>query len=364
MQITQTALDMPRDNINATLDPRRLSPKEIFCSLLAVTNGALYFYVSAAGTDNLRKLFHLEKESPEIDLMIYGFGIGASVCFASFSYLMLENISLRPKTVLSVGLAILSPIAASSFLTAGEEGAAFMGINKNAALGFGIFLYLFRMISMIDGVVKFSAKKDELIEQFLEVVHEKDIKNLVRVLITLYTALGFTVSATDSIYAAIALLVEKVHGDPVVGFSIPIAIISAVGALAIFPLIYNWTLRGLNQLTYGGKPDAAGVVKDITDKYTFIAIFAVLPVVLGSLGSVTASSGNMFSKLGVASDVIRVSSSIIYAICGGIPGLSTLTRAVPRVLSQCKCTFFVKSNSPQQTNLLDASKRLSLNGGE
>jgi hypothetical protein len=122
-------------------------------------------------------------------------------------------------------------------------------------------------------------------------------------------------------------------------------------------------LRGIKQLTYGGKPDANGEYKDPTDKYTYIAAAATTPVLLGILGSATSSTGQVFGKIGITSNVVRVSSSVIYSVAGGVPGLSTLFRGFSKMASLFSCCRKPPVDD-EESNLLHTKKSPSLNSGE
>jgi hypothetical protein len=322
-------------NINESfLDLGEDHKKELVYGAAAAVSGCLYFFIAAAGADNLKALFGLDDQDRGFIDFTYLLGAGAGVCFATFTYKVLVNLTLKPDSPLSKALALFAPISASSFLVAGMEGAEMIGLNPYVAVGIGIALYAYRTLSMVDGAVKFPEKAKELLNEWSKAFNEKDKPKMARLIVTLATSIGFSAAATDSIYAASSALLMRVGAVNLFAVSITSYITGTLGALGVFPLTMYWTFRGLNQLTGGGKPDSAGVEKDPTDRYTAIAAIATLPVILGSLGSVTAAHGEMLGRTGSLSTVIRVASSAVYAVAGGVPGLSTLFRAAPSTLSK------------------------------
>lgn len=347
---------MPKDNliINAGMDNNTKEKKEdviahpkwplkeLSLTALAATNGALYFFVAAAGAENYQKLFQLEKDSPSMKAILYGFGLGSSICFSAFNYMVFKNLTIKPTHAMSCILVGLSPISASSFLTAGKQGAEYIGLNEHLALGLGLAMYAFRMITMIDGDVKFPKKATELSLQIKNAMADRDYKDMIRMFITLYAALGFCASGTDAIYSTINLFMKSVfdinddHNAAVIVYTL----VAILGALGFFPMAYYWTKRGINQLTFGGKLDESGINNDPSDWNTIVAAASALPVVAGCLGSVTQSNGSVFGKLGTFATAVRISSSGIYAIAGGVPGLSTLSKNLTKGAIACRNRFF------------------------
>lgn len=316
--------------------------KEVLCALLGVVSGSLYFFVAEAGVDNIKNLFKISASDQSLNVLMYFLSAGASLCFATFTYKFLENISLKPKFALSYVLLLLAPIAAATFLIAGIEGASSVGLNTYFAIAIGLSLYAFRVLSMVDTINKFPEKAKELINELIDSVKTKNITMVLRLMITLFTAIGFSASSTDSIYAAInKILIECGLNDEkllvIAGY-----FFGAIGALGIFPLTMYWTYRGLNQLTFGGKLNENGSLKDPTDIYTVAAAIATVPVILGSLGSVTSANDQMFGELGEFSKITRIVSSITYAMAGGVPGLSTLFRSTSNSVLNCHSSLFHK----------------------
>lgn len=309
---------------------------------IALINGALYFFVSVTGGENLKNFLSLPDENA--NHFIYPLSVGASICYTMFVYKTLENLTLKPQSYAGWALTLLAPFAASSFFTAGLQGTEDLSISSSIGIPIGLVLFLFRCISMIDGSVKFPTRGLELISELKVAVYEKNKMEIARLLTTLYTALGFSLSTTDSIYASSNKLVTWAGVDsenPILKSACYVT--SAIGAIGTFPLAFYWTYRGLRQLTFGGNSDENGVVKDPTDIHTVTGAIATIPVTLGILGSATAATGKVFAEAGLFSSIVRVSSAFIYSIAGGIPGLSTLSRGISSklpTLSSCKSILF------------------------
>lgn len=300
--------------------------KFLLISTIAALNGGLYFFVATAGGGNIKKLFNLE-DNNAIDA-IYGVGAGASICYGMFVYKTLEFLTLVPKSGLAWALTILAPFAASSFLTAGIEGSDLLGLSKIGA-PVGLTLFLLRTMSMIDGSVKFPNRLREVTEAWSTAFNEEDYRELARLAITCYTAAGFSLSTTDAIYAASNKLLNW-FGMSSDNAALPMLcyVSSALGAIGCLPMSFYWTHRGMRQLTYGGKADDQAAIKDPTDRATAIAAVGTIPVTLGILGSATSAGGNVFGQLGIFATSVRISSSLLYSVAGGVPGLSHLVRSI------------------------------------
>lgn len=316
-------------------------------AVMALTNGALYFFVAAAGSENYQNVFDLEKDSPEMKALIYGLGLGSSLCYACFNYMMFENLTLKPKHPMSFIFAALAPISASSFLTAGQEGAKYMGIHSYVALGLGMSMYFFRMMALLDGDVKFPDRAKELKNQIQDSIAACDWKDMLRMAVTLYTALGFCISGSDAIYTAFNLFMKSAFDvqDEQRAIVITYSFIAVLGAMGFFPMAYYWTKRGINQLTFGGKTDANGVNPDPSDLHTIVGGMFALPVVAGCLGSVTQANGSVFGKLGMFATGVRLSSSALYAVAGGVPGLSNVSRKLTKAF--CSGGTDIESGAPE-----------------
>lgn len=307
---------------------------------IAIINGLLYFAVAVAGADNLQHLFQFNYAA-----LMYLISMGAVICYGMFTYKSFEYLSLKPQKFYAWCLAILSPFAACSFLTAGIEGASKLNIfNYQTIIIIGTLLFLMRTINFIDGAAKFPDRLKEIKSTTLHSFKKRNYKTLICSVIIIYTTLGYSLSTTDSIYTASvkissALGVMSMHSLSIVGY-----VSSAIGFFVGLPMILYWTQRGITQLTNSGMPDNHGVVRDPTDFYTYLGLCGTLPVILGSLGAATSSSAQVFGQLGLFSDIVRVSSSTIFAVCAGIPGLATLMRGFKylKVVRQTKPQYVIK----------------------
>lgn len=306
--------------------------------IAALISGGLYFFVAAEGAHNLGDAFNkwgLSVSNSTMEQLGKVLGVGASLCFTAFSYKVFSNLTLKPHSSLSWILSILSPFAASSFFIAGLDGSQYMGINNGLAVIIGLVLFVSRTVSMIDSSVKFPEKINELLNKLVNAIETKNWKNLTRLMVTFLTSAGFSLAATDTIYAAMTSILQGIGATPNKGVEVACYISGVLGAIGLFPLTLYWTYRGVNQLTYGGEPDENNINPDLSDRYTVAATLATAPVILGSLGTVSAAGGEMFSKTGSAAVVIRVVSSVLFAVAGGVPGFSTMFRAMPEKLKTC-----------------------------
>jgi hypothetical protein len=291
--------------------------------LVAATNGLLYVTVANAGGQNLK---HFLGFNSEVAISVLsGF---AGVCNALFYYKILEYLKLKPTTVLTTLLAGLSPISASAFLTAGIEGSAGIpGFSTKIDIAVGVSIYILRMIACVDGAVKLPGRMEELKSAWNTAWSEKDFKELSRLIATGLVSVGYSLSSTDAIYEASEIILNW--------FGVPTGTQTAVsyaagtlGGIGIFPLVLYWTHRGIKQLTWGGRANDTGANPDPTDRYTFLSLLPVTPVTLGIVGASSSEVGELFGKLGWSAEIVRLMSSSIYSIAGGVPGMSTLLRSI------------------------------------
>lgn len=298
--------------------------KNTAIATFSLLNGALYYFVTCAGIDNVKDLFHLDSS-----VALKVLGIGASITYAMFTYKLLENLTLKPKSPPSIILIILSPFAASSFFTSATQGADWLGIPFLVSVSIGLAMFLFRTLAIIDSSVKFPDKFNELVAAWREAVAHKDYAETTRFTIAALISLGVSLCITDAIYASVTTMgtfLSISHESLLLSIFSYVA--AGLGAVATIPISYYWTLRGIRQLTFGGKPNEHGVTSDPTDKHTIVAAIVALPVILGALGTTTSATGMVFGQLGMLSIIVRVVTSVIYALSGSTPGLSTLSRGL------------------------------------
>lgn len=297
---------------------------------IAIFNGAIYFLIAMAGGANLQRLFHFN------NIAILEFiSVGAALCYGMFTFKTIEFLTLKPKTLLSWCLAIFAPFAASGYLTAGIEGAnLFPYFSSQTALAFGLILFLLRSVNYIDGAVKFPDRLLHIKHSWMKAFLQRDYKALLCVAIVIYTTLGYSLSTTDAIYFATFKIAHLLQVDSPYMRYIAYTV-AGIGAIVGMPLILYWAQRGLSQLTNCNKMEKFAH-HDLSDIYTFLGLLGALPVILGSLGGATGINGEMFAKLGIFADVVRVTTSALFAICAGVPGLSTLFRQTSYLLRQKK----------------------------
>lgn len=302
--------------------------KGLICGALGLVVGGLYYFIAAEGASNLWGLFGVHHIGDVLKGISTFLDICAGACFASFTYLVFQHMNLKTNSALNIFFMLLSPIAASSFFTAGMAGAKLAGMSSGPAAFIGILLFVARALSMLDGSAKLSGKLQELAGEWSDALRDGENARLTRLVITGLTSLGFSAAATDAIYAASVYLFQTMGVQSASALSNLGYTFGALGAVGTFPLGLYWIYRGLNQLTGGGKQETHVSQRDITDRYTLFAALGTIPVILGSLGSVTAAGGHMLGTLGTFGKVVRVTSSVVYAVAGGVPGLSTVFRAM------------------------------------
>lgn len=305
----------------------------IICSV-SLINGALYFAIAMAGGENIERLFKITGNAA--NRAMFATSVGAGLVYTMFTYKTLEFLSLRINSAPKAIFSFFGPFSALAFLTGGIEGSSLLGLGYNTALGIGFSLFGLRIINATDASVKFPERISETKQAWNKAKHEHDYKEFVRLLVIGTGSVGYALSSTDAIYSATQTILKWFSASPSVneGISYTSSILGAIGTL---PLVFYWGHRGLRQLTFGGKENGQGQNPDPTDRYTYIALLLVFPVVLGILGSATASTGAVFGQLGTFSEVVRVTSSVLYAVCAGTPGMATLLRNTVASLKKLKC---------------------------
>lgn len=303
--------------------------------VLSAFNGALYFFVSHAGGENLESFLNIQ--GPSANHAINAISIASSLVYTMFMYKTFEALTLRPNTKTKVALSLLAPFAASAFLTAGKEGATAVGSPDILAFLIGFVLLAFRILNCIDANVKFPSRLKELTQAWSKAGASRDTLELARLIFTWVVGIGYSIATTDAVYNSTTIILNWISITNKPAITTTGYIFAGLGAVATLPLNLYWTHRGLKQLTYGGACDTQGNVLDPTDRYTFIGSFLVLPVILGILGGATASQGAVFGQLGLFAQIVRVSTSAFYGICAGTPGMATLCRSISY---KCRIRFY------------------------
>lgn len=292
--------------------------------LIALFNGALYIAIAYKGGSDLQKLLVLSDDSAkELNMAL---SVGAGVVYTMFTYKTLESISLKIESTAQAILSIMAPFSASAFLTAGMAGSKLLFNNDTVSLTIGMLLFALRNINCIDASIKFPERFKETQKAGYEAWQNKDYAEISRLLIIWVASIGYAVCTTDAIYRSTEILIKNTNLDEH-QLSVFCCFSSILGALGTLPLNVYWSYRGLRQLTFGGKPDAAGVINDPTDRYTYIGLICVLPITLGILGGATGSNGQMAAKLGLFTDILRVITSVLYSCFAGMPGMASLIRS-------------------------------------
>lgn len=327
--------------------------KVFLIGIISVINGALYFTVAEAGGGNIERLFHADGDT--INKVIFAASVGASVVYTMFTYKTLEALSLKANSPSKILFSLLGPFSAVAFLTAGVEGTELLGFNKATAISIGMSLFALRTINCVDASVKFPARFSETRLAWTDSVKNKDYKEIARLLVIGFMSLGYSAATTDAVFSAVVSVEEWFGIDKDISY--PVAYTSSLlGAIGTLPLVFYWGHRGLRQLTFGGKINDKGENPDPTDRYTYIGLLLVSPVMLGILGGATAASGEVFGRLGYFSDIIRVSTSVLYGMFAGTPGMATLVRSVTYLLRDFY-TSYQKKNNESNRLIIDENDR-------
>ncbi len=335
------------------------SPRFLLTSLISLGNGVLYaLTIPETGGKNLEKFLSIE--GPAADTAIHVLSAGAGLCYTMFYYKTIESLNLKYTNPSQVIFSLFAPFAATCYLTGGVEGAELLKfLSSDAALGIGITLFIFRNVSCFDASMKFPDRLGEMKQSWVKAWNEKNYAELARLVVTVLASVGYSISATDSIYAAVQTILGwfsvNANAASITGY-----VSSGIGALGILPLTLYWTHRGLKQLTGGGEKDSEGNNPDLTDLYTYLGLLFVSPNILGVIGASTSTHGSVFGRLGTPAEIIRLITSVIYAASSGTPGLSSFIRSIA---SSCCPSDLEESTALKSQGNRNSMTFFSLNTG-
>ncbi len=268
------------------------------------------------------------------NLNISGNGLGIATialcsvsgfCSAAFYYKSFKSMGYSFPNYKQWLLLFLTPFSALGFLAGGVNGSD--GIyTTEQAIFIGIFLYISRIFICADASYKLPGQLNEIYETWIASIEQKKYYEISRLAFTVLFSLGYAIASIDAIFSAAKIV------SAWIGFNQTTMLIfsycsSVLGAVGIFPLALYWIYRGLKQMTNGGKPDDNGYKVDSTDRYTFLALFIVLPNFLGIVGTTLGGTSNVLSFLGAFTEINRLCSSFVYTVTSGTPGMSTFLRA-------------------------------------
>ena len=310
---------------------RELTKQEIKAirGLLSCINGALYFFIAALGTFSFVKAIHQDSSSSSGQAAIITLGIGSSLCYTMFCYMTLKGLILKPEGPVAYSLVALAPLAASPFFIAGRDGSQLFSIQEEGAITIGLILFLLRNINMVDGSVKLPKRMEKLWNEWRRCLSKprENKANMARIVVALYTALGYSASATDAIYAAIYFVLSLLTKNTNV--LVPLSYTGSVlGATATFPMVLHWCNLGSSLIIGGEQFETGSNPINPRDLYTIYGGIGSLSIIPGNLGGVTEASGQVFARLGTAAIVIRASTSVLYSIFAAMPGLAVLFRGL------------------------------------
>lgn len=315
------------NNIKSCLN--KDSKKAFMISVLSIVNGIFYYAIAVEGGANMQNTFNISM--PAIQVI----SVGAALVYTMFMYKTLESATLIPKSPAQIIFTTLAPFSAIAFLTAGTSGAKLLGLSQSIAYTFGITLFVLRMINCIDASVKFPNRLIETKLAWIQAYRENDRAEMARLIVVWLSSIAYVLCTTDAIYNAVQIISSLAHISESVSNIIGISA-AILGALGTLPLNVYWSHRGLRQLTNGGKLSPDGTMPDPTDRYTYLGLICVIPILLGILGGATAASGKMFGQCGDSSKIIRLISSLLYAMFAGTPGMATLLRTLSKKIQILK----------------------------
>ncbi len=297
---------------------------------LALLNGCLYFILAVSGGANLQRLLNFESQN-----CIYVICLLAAFVYGTFAFKAFETMTLKPPNYYTWLFAIISPLAATSFFTAGIEGAQLLHFSNLALIiSCAIILFIMRAINFIDGAVKLPARLRETHATWVYAFTNRDFKSLLCVIITIYASVGYSLSTTDPIFAALTKISSWLHLTPSPTLFIIHYVLTIIAVVAGFPMFLYWIQRGITQIANNGKEGNDGINRDPTDIFTYVAMLAATPVMLGALGAATTLHPVIFGQLGWPADIVRVTTSAICSPCMGVPGLATLFRSLYALLPE------------------------------
>ncbi len=285
---------------------------------------AAYFPLAVLGGESLRAFLGLADEG---EAVIKGVAAVSSVCYGMFFFKTLQHLDIHPRHPEEVLAVLCTPLAASSYYTAGKLGVElFSGATPELANSIGLFLFVGRWLSCLEGASKLRGRLREIKENWNQASDEGDIAKKLRLCLTVCIGVGFAVISSDTIFDACYALLHQCAA-PEGAAKILSWVGAGFGSLGIAPLSLWIVSHGVRQLTGGGYIQEDGTVIDPSDRYTLAALPVASTAMLGVMGAASKASGQVFGQVPGAS-LIRTVTSGLYAFAACMPGLSMLGRAL------------------------------------
>lgn len=346
-----------------------VAPGSAFCQakvvrlFLATTCFATYFTVTQTGGKGIENFFHLSPGSAFVPITILG--VLASLTAAAFYFRALDGIQLKPKNLSEYYLLVFTPFAAAPNFTGAYLGAGSLGAPPWVCILDASVSFFIRFSVVWDGAIKCPVKLKEMKQSLVSAYENGDVLNFLRLFVASLMAVGYSLSVSDSIYAAVSIIFSWLgvtsNVIPYVAYAA-----SGLGVVGTFPYILYWMSLGLDMLTNGKNFDSS-----MTDRYTFIAALMSLPGIVGVLGTASSASGEVFAKLGTTAKVVRFGSSVCYGIAVNTIAFSGIARSIgkdivgPAIsscynsLSNCCSSLFSLSggSSNEETRLVGNDDR-------
>ncbi len=274
--------------------------------LLAGTCFITYFSVTQIGGEGIEKLFNLSHDSSFGPILAVG--VLASLTAGGFYFRALNGIKLKPQKANEYYLLPFTPFAAAPIFTGAYLGAKTLGLPKSLCIINALISFMIRFSVVWDGAIKCPTKLKDMKCSFNNAYISRNIPNLIRLTAACLLTLGYSVSLSDAIYEASALMLSWAHVSE--SIILPFAYTtSGLGIVGTIPYILYWLSLGLDMLTNGKNFNDS-----ITDRYTYIAAVMSIPSIIGILGTATSASGEVFAKLGLTAAIIRFITSVSYGI--------------------------------------------------
>lgn len=351
---------MPNDNLHRTKQGqlRHSTHYEVFNEIpvtirliLTVICIATYFTITQTGSNSLIELFSLHGVAEQIALSFLG--LLASLTTGAFFYRMLKTFNFKPKNLKQGILICFVPFSAAPFFTGPLIGSESLGLSLSASIITALMLYAIRVSILLDGALKCPEGLRQMGIAWQKSWQEKDFPNMARLVISCLLSLGYAVSVSDAIYAAIDSSLTLLSITPAV---IPILAYTAtlIGCLGTLPFVLYWVSRGLDQLTFGHNYN-----NNTSDRYTLYGLLLSIPSVVGVLGGTTAASGQALAKLGELGLIIRMTSSLGFGLTVFTIAFSTVFRDINEA-RQRKNKFLneIKQNSDSKEWDLDPTPEI------
>ncbi|GAB4393929.1 MAG: hypothetical protein Tsb005_14260 [Gammaproteobacteria bacterium] len=316
-------------------------------TVIAITCFATYFTVTQTGGAGLEHLFHLPAGPAFIPVLVLG--VLASLTATAFYFRAMDEMRLVPRKISEASLLVFTPFAAAPIFTGAYLGAQNLNLPIFLCIINAFILLFIRFSILWDGAIKCPVKLKDIKNSLIKAYEERDVLNFIRLISGSALTVGYSVSLSDSIYAASQIILSWVYiPSKLIPFIAYIA--SGCGVIGTIPYTLYWLSLGFDMLTNGKNFEGSK-----TDRYTYIAALMSIPSIIGIFGTTTSASGQVFAKLGIFAMIIRFISSVGYGVAVNTIAFSGITREIgkklPNPFFKCRQCFFASSSSAEKIPL-------------